>query len=162
MDAERENGYSCDSGDTIDGRIVRYAIGADGTIGAMEEITPGSVSEVTGIGQEQIRQGDSLEYGFSGISASRRTPGLVIASTIVKDDGDSIFLSEDYGTMPEYGLGYWQCKLRYRTQDELLAVAREHKRRGLPMDAIVIDFFHWTRQGDFKFGRETGRIRMQW
>lgn len=93
-----ENGYSCDSGDTIDGRIVRYAIGADGAIGAMEEITPGSASAVTGIGQEQIRQGDSLEYGFSGISASRRTPGLVIASTIVKDDGDSIFLSEDYGT----------------------------------------------------------------
>ncbi|MBO5377959.1 MAG: glycoside hydrolase family 31 protein [Ruminiclostridium sp.] len=53
--------------------------------------------------------------------------------------------------MPEYGLGYWQCKLRYRTQDEILTVAREHKRRGLPMDAIVVDFFHWTRQGDFKF-----------
>ena len=53
--------------------------------------------------------------------------------------------------MPEYGLGYWQCKLRYRTQEELLAVAREHKKRGLPMDAIVIDFFHWTMQGDFQF-----------
>lgn len=53
--------------------------------------------------------------------------------------------------MPEYGLGYWQCKLRYRNQEELLAVAREHKRRGLPMDAIVIDFFHWTMQGEFKF-----------
>lgn len=53
--------------------------------------------------------------------------------------------------MPEYGLGYWQCKLRYRTQDEILTVAREHKHRGLPMDAIVVDFFHWTRQGDFKF-----------
>lgn len=53
--------------------------------------------------------------------------------------------------MPEYGLGYWQCKLRYRNQEEVLAVAREHKRRGLPMDAIVIDFFHWTRQGDFRF-----------
>jgi alpha-D-xyloside xylohydrolase len=53
--------------------------------------------------------------------------------------------------MPEYGLGYWQCKLRYRNQEELLAVAREHKKRGLPMDAIVVDFFHWTRQGDFKF-----------
>ena len=26
--------------------------------------------------------------------------------------------------MPEYGLGYWQCKLRYRTQEEILAVAR--------------------------------------
>lgn len=53
--------------------------------------------------------------------------------------------------MPEYGLGYWQCKLRYRNQEELLQVAREHKRRGLPMDAIVVDFFHWTRQGDFRF-----------
>lgn len=53
--------------------------------------------------------------------------------------------------MPEYGLGYWQCKLRYRNQEEILNVAREHKRRGLPMDAIVVDFFHWTRQGDFKF-----------
>ncbi len=53
--------------------------------------------------------------------------------------------------MPEFGLGYWQCKLRYRTQEEILAVAREHKRRGLPMDAIVVDFFHWTMQGDFKF-----------
>lgn len=53
--------------------------------------------------------------------------------------------------MPEFGLGYWQCKLRYRNQEELLSVAREHKRRGLPMDAIVVDFFHWTRQGDFKF-----------
>ncbi|MGN0435155.1 MAG: TIM-barrel domain-containing protein [Wujia sp.] len=53
--------------------------------------------------------------------------------------------------MPEFGLGYWQCKLRYRNQEELLAVAREHKRRGLPMDAIVVDFFHWTMQGDFKF-----------
>lgn len=53
--------------------------------------------------------------------------------------------------MPEFGMGYWQCKLRYRNQEELLAVAREHKRRGLPMDAIAVDFFHWTMQGDFKF-----------
>lgn len=53
--------------------------------------------------------------------------------------------------MPEYGMGFWQCKLRYRNQEELLNVVREHKRRGLPMDVIVIDFFHWTKQGDFKF-----------
>ncbi|MBQ8201178.1 MAG: glycoside hydrolase family 31 protein [Clostridia bacterium] len=53
--------------------------------------------------------------------------------------------------MPEYGLGYWQCKLRYRTQDELMAVARKHKSLGLPLDVIVIDFFHWTLQGDFRF-----------
>lgn len=53
--------------------------------------------------------------------------------------------------MPEYGLGFWQCKLRYQTQEELLNVAREYKRRGLPIDVIVIDYFHWPKQGDWKF-----------
>ena len=53
--------------------------------------------------------------------------------------------------MPEYGLGFWQCKLRYQTQEELLEVAREYKRRKLPLDVIVIDFFHWPRQGEWKF-----------
>jgi alpha-D-xyloside xylohydrolase len=53
--------------------------------------------------------------------------------------------------MPEYGMGFWQSKLRYRTQEELLNVAREHKKHGLPMDVIVVDFFHWTLQGDWKF-----------
>lgn len=53
--------------------------------------------------------------------------------------------------MPEYGLGFWQCKLRYQTQEELLAVAREYKRRGVTIDVIVIDFFHWPKQGEWKF-----------
>lgn len=53
--------------------------------------------------------------------------------------------------MPEYGLGFWQCKLRYQTQEELLKVAREYKRRQLPIDLIVIDFFHWPTQGDWRF-----------
>jgi len=53
--------------------------------------------------------------------------------------------------MPDYGMGFWQCKLRYRTQAEVLAVAQEYRRREIPLDVIVIDFFHWTKQGDFKF-----------
>ena len=52
---------------------------------------------------------------------------------------------------PENAAGLWQCKLRYRTQEEVLEVAREYHRRGIPLDVIVIDFFHWTRQGDWKF-----------
>lgn len=53
--------------------------------------------------------------------------------------------------MPEYGLGFWQCKLRYETQEELLQVAREYRRRELPLDLIVIDFFHWPIQGEWRF-----------
>lgn len=53
--------------------------------------------------------------------------------------------------MPEHGLGFWQCKLRYRTQEELLEVAREYHRRGIPLDVIVADFFHWTLEGTWAF-----------
>jgi len=52
---------------------------------------------------------------------------------------------------PEWAAGFWQCKLRYRTQDELLGVAREYKRRGLPLSVIVADYFHWTHMGDWQF-----------
>ena len=56
--------------------------------------------------------------------------------------------------MPDFAMGFWQCKLRYQTQEELLEVAREYKRRGLPISVIVIDFFHWTMQGEWKFDLE--------
>ena len=38
--------------------------------------------------------------------------------------------------MPEYAMGFWQSKLRYQTQDELLSIAREYKKRGLPLSEI--------------------------
>ncbi len=53
--------------------------------------------------------------------------------------------------LPKLAAGFWQCKLRYKTQEELLAVAREHKRRGLPMSVIVIDYLNWTKMGEWKF-----------
>ena len=56
--------------------------------------------------------------------------------------------------MPEYGLGFWQCKLRYWNQEDLLSVAREYHRRGIPVDVIVCDFFHWPRMGDYRFDEE--------
>ena len=53
--------------------------------------------------------------------------------------------------LPEWAAGFWQSKLRYRTQDELLEVAREYHRRGLALSVIVCDFFHWTQLGDWRF-----------
>jgi len=53
--------------------------------------------------------------------------------------------------LPEWAAGFWQCKLRYRTQEELLSVAREYKQRGLPLSVIVVDFFHWSKLGDWQF-----------
>ena len=53
--------------------------------------------------------------------------------------------------MPEWVTGFWQSKLRYKSQKEVLDIAREHVRRKIPLDVIVIDYYHWTANGDWQF-----------
>lgn len=52
---------------------------------------------------------------------------------------------------PKFASGFWQSRLRYESQEDLLNVAREYKKRNIPISVIVIDYFHWTEQGDWKF-----------
>ncbi len=56
--------------------------------------------------------------------------------------------------MPEYGLGYWQCKLRYYNEEQVLDIARQYHKRGVPVDVLVIDYYHWPRCGDWRFDPE--------
>ena len=53
--------------------------------------------------------------------------------------------------MPHWATGFWQSRLRYETQEQLLEVARRYKRENIPLAAIVADYFHWTEQGDYRF-----------
>ena len=53
--------------------------------------------------------------------------------------------------LPAWAAGFWQSKLRYLGQEELLTVAREHRRRGLPLSVIVADGGHWSLMGDWRF-----------
>jgi alpha-D-xyloside xylohydrolase len=43
--------------------------------------------------------------------------------------------------------GFIQCKQRYSTQAELLAVAKGYRERHLPADVLVIDWFYFTKMG---------------
>jgi alpha-D-xyloside xylohydrolase len=63
------------------------------------------------------------------------------------------------GTAPLFGrwaYGFWQCKERYKTQEELVGVARELRRRQIPLDAIVQDWYYWDpfKWGSHRFDRE--------
>ena len=53
--------------------------------------------------------------------------------------------------MPDWATGFWQCRLRYETQEKLLEVYRKYRELGIPLSVIIVDFFHWTEQGDYKF-----------
>ena len=53
--------------------------------------------------------------------------------------------------LPKAAYGYIQCKQRYRTQDEVLSVAKGYRDRHLPADVMVVDWFYYTKMGQMDF-----------
>jgi len=51
-------------------------------------------------------------------------------------------------------LGLWQSKLRYQTVDELKEIYNKYKEKEIQLSVLVIDYFHWTADGDFEFDLE--------
>jgi len=49
--------------------------------------------------------------------------------------------------MPLWALGYIHCRERFHSSDEILATAREFRRRNLPCDMIVQDWQYWGKYG---------------
>jgi alpha-D-xyloside xylohydrolase len=56
--------------------------------------------------------------------------------------------------LPSWAAGFWQSKLRYESPQQLLEVAREYRRRGLPLSVIVVDYYHWPHLGDWRFDEQ--------
>ena len=86
-----ENGYSCDSGDAMGGKVIRYSLQKGKKLEAYEDITPTDAHE----------EGEDYSYGMSGISTSKAAAGTVVCSTICRKEAgkdlDYIMLSKDYG-----------------------------------------------------------------
>lgn len=92
-----ENGYSCDGGSVVGGKVVRYPKMPGGHLGQGKEIVPAGL-------EKYIDQNGILDFGFGGISASKSKPGLIAVSSLCKEDGDAIWRSYDYGNT-------WECIL---------------------------------------------------
>jgi alpha-D-xyloside xylohydrolase len=60
------------------------------------------------------------------------------------------------GQVPMFGkwaYGFWQCKNRYKSQEEILSVAKKYRDLQIPVDNIVQDWFWWNRKGEFVFNK---------
>lgn len=58
--------------------------------------------------------------------------------------------------LPRWAYGFWQSRQRYKTQDELLDVVKEYRKRKIPFDNIVLDWFYWEEDswGSHEFDSE--------
>ena len=83
--------------------------------------------------------------------ASRFVDYVVIGGTPKKVSETLADLTGHAPEMPYWATGFWQCRLRYETQDMLLEVARRYRDEKIPLSVIIADYFHWTEQGDYKF-----------
>ena len=60
------------------------------------------------------------------------------------------------GAPPLFGkwaYGFWQCKNKYNTQEELLGVAHKYRQLRIPVDNIVQDWFWWNTMGEPVFDK---------
>ena len=60
------------------------------------------------------------------------------------------------GQVPMFGkwaYGFWQCKNKYNTQEELLGVAHKYRELHIPVDNIVQDWFWWYTMGEPVFDK---------
>ncbi|MCX7798303.1 MAG: DUF4968 domain-containing protein [Melioribacter sp.] len=66
------------------------------------------------------------------------------------------FLTGKAPMMPKWAMGLWQCRERYKTQDELISVVKEFRQRKIPLDNIVQDWFYWKEDqwGSHEFDNE--------
>jgi alpha-D-xyloside xylohydrolase len=53
----------------------------------------------------------------------------------------------------KWAYGFWQCKNKYNSQEELLGVAHKYRELRIPLDNIVQDWFWWYTMGEPVFDK---------
>ena len=96
----------------------------------------------------------TVAFGFNDVTRWTSDVGQRVSFFVIAGKTyDEIYsgyrlLTGDVPMLPKSAYGYIQCKQRYTSQDELMAVAKGYRERHLPIDDLVIDWFHYTQMGE--------------
>jgi alpha-D-xyloside xylohydrolase len=96
----------------------------------------------------------TVAFGFNDVTRWTSDVGQRVSFFVIAGKTyDEIYsgyrlLTGDVPMLPKSAYGYIQCKQRYTSQDELMAAAKGYRERHLPIDDLVIDWFHYTQMGE--------------
>jgi len=101
----------------------------------------------------------TVSLGFNNQNTFKSQAGQRVSFFVIVGDYDAIYrgyrlLTGDVPMLPKSAYGYIQCKQRYRTQAELMDVAKGYRDRKLPIDDLVIDWFTYTKMGQMDMDPE--------
>ena len=142
----------------VDGKWCSTAGGRTGTPGTTISTLPMTAGKPVEIRIEWEPNGGYIALLHNDPLPERRPPFAVASSSeagkaidyyfVGGDDMDEVIagyreLTGKAVLMPHWAYGFWQSRQRYETQDQLLGVVREYRKRGMPLDNIVQDWFYW-------------------
>jgi alpha-D-xyloside xylohydrolase len=99
----------------------------------------------------------TVEPGFNGQTRWISQVGNRVSFFVIGGDTtDKIYegyrkLTGPTPMLPKAAYGFVQCKQRYSSQAEVMAVAKGYRERHLPADIIVVDWFYYTKMGQMDF-----------
>jgi alpha-D-xyloside xylohydrolase len=102
----------------------------------------------------------TIEPGFNEQTRWTSEVGTRVSFFVIAGDTiDEIYqgyrlLTGPTPLLPKAAYGYIQCKQRYVSQDEMLAVAKGYRDRHLPADVLVLDWFYYTKMGQMDLDRK--------
>jgi len=95
----------------------------------------------------------TASFGFNGQNTFSSEVGRRVSFFVIAGNYEAIYrgyrlLTGDTPIPLKSAFGYIQSKQRYTSQSELMDVARGYRERHLPIDDLVIDWFHYTKMGE--------------
>ena len=96
----------------------------------------------------------TVQFGFNDVNRWTSDVGQRVSFFVIAGGTyDEIYagyrlLSGSVPMLPKSAYGYIQCKQRYVSQKELMDVAQGYRDRKLPIDVLVVDWFHYTKMGE--------------
>ncbi len=88
-------------------------------------------------------QENENEFAFESQAGSEINYYFIAGSNMDEVIGGYRELTGKATLMPKWALGFWQCRERYKTQEEVLSTVAEFRKRKIPLDNIVQDWSYW-------------------
>jgi alpha-D-xyloside xylohydrolase len=109
----------------------------------MEWIPDGGESYLTVNALSPIPLQDQNSFGFYSEAGRSIDYYFVYGNNMDEVIGGYRSLTGKALMVPKWALGFWQSRERYKTQQELLTVVDEFRKRKIPLDNIVLDWSYW-------------------
>jgi alpha-D-xyloside xylohydrolase len=114
----------------------------------IEWIPEGGESYISVKWQEPAMPQGQNRFSFASEAGQQMDYYFITGKNIDEVIAGYRYLTGKATIVPKWALGFWQSRERYKSQEEILSTVAEFRKRNIPLDNIVLDWFYW-RENDW-------------